>query len=85
MIESDPKLSFYEMFCDHEKCDKTIYRTGTWEEFLDEAKSRGWTNKRLHGAWHNFCPLHNPGDSPRAPQPTNKTTNEDINPDEIPF
>ena len=83
MIEYDKQLTFGEIFCDQPNCLHATYSNGTWTEVVATAKGKGWSLKKMGGAWCHYCPLHNPWEKPNTN--TNTGTNEDINPDEIPF
>jgi len=51
------QLFGFDMYCD--KCDETVFWNFEHEEFLEmirEAKSVGWTTKKVGNEWEHYCP-----------------------------
>lgn len=58
MFEYDKQLEFMELFCDHDGCDKSVSTNGDFTTALAAAKAKGWTVRKIDGAWKHFCIVH---------------------------
>ncbi len=58
MTQYDETLQFMELFCDVPGCDKSWYGNGSWQTCMAAAKAKGWTVRKVDGAWCHFCTLH---------------------------